>query len=82
MSLAKRLEALQKSSAENIPEEKRAIMGRAIEDLRNSGILERVPRAGSTAPDFRLSSSAGAEVSLSETFAKGPLVVSFYRGHW
>ncbi|MBP1986955.1 peroxiredoxin family protein [Halolamina salifodinae] len=37
---------------------------------------------GSQAPEFELETTNGATVSLSETLADGPTVVSINRGHW
>ena len=37
---------------------------------------------GEDAPDFALESTAGGEVSLSETLDSGPTVVLVNRGHW
>ncbi|MEM4782144.1 MAG: redoxin family protein [Halalkalicoccus sp.] len=37
---------------------------------------------GEPAPDFTLESTAGEEVTLSETLDKGPTVVVVNRGHW
>lgn len=38
--------------------------------------------AGDQAPDFTLESTAGGEVTLSETLASGPTAVLLNRGHW
>ena len=37
---------------------------------------------GATAPDFELSCSAGTSVRLAGELAKGPVVLSWYRGSW
>ena len=37
---------------------------------------------GDVAPDFRLPSPFGANVSLTEAAKLGPVVLIFYRGHW
>ena len=57
-------------------------MERSIEDLRASGIMNRVARVGQTAPDFSLPNADGRSVSLGELRARGPVVLSFYRGRW
>jgi peroxiredoxin len=41
-----------------------------------------VLRAGSRAPDFTLPNALGAPVSLAELRARGPVVLSFFRGKW
>jgi hypothetical protein len=57
-------------------------MHRGTEELRNSGILERVLKKGNRAPEFTLPDSAGTMVSSAALLRKGPLVVSFFRGKW
>jgi cytochrome oxidase Cu insertion factor (SCO1/SenC/PrrC family) len=59
-----------------------AIMHRATEDLRKSGILERITPAGSHAPTFELANHDGRRVSSAELLAGGPMVLSFFRGSW
>lgn len=59
-----------------------AIMQRSTEQLRSSGILERVLKAGQKAPSFELPNQDGQLVSSSALLAKGPLVISFFRGVW
>jgi len=82
MTLQERLDAMREASKARIPPEARAIMQRSIEDLRASGIMERVVRVGQTAPDFTLPNAGGRPVSLKEQLTRGPLVLSFYRGRW
>jgi AhpC/TSA family len=84
MTLKERLDELKAKSQANprISPEARAIMQRSIEDLRKSGIVNRVVRAGDRAPDFTLPDSAGKLVSLGELLARGPAVLSFFRGRW
>ncbi|HVH31692.1 MAG TPA: hypothetical protein VNA31_08545 [bacterium] len=84
MTLKERLDELKARSDTNprISPEARAIMARSIEDLRKSGIVDRVVRVGDRAPDFTLPDSAGKLVSLGELLARGPAVLSFFRGRW
>jgi peroxiredoxin len=57
-------------------------MHRATEDLRRSGIFNRVVKVGQKAPNFELLNQRGEQVRSEALVAKGPLVVSFYRGVW
>jgi hypothetical protein len=82
MSLADKLSAMRTASAGRIPPDKQAIMHRATEDLRNSGILERIVAVGSRAPAFELANHDGSPIASSELLARGPLVLSFFRGSW
>ena len=57
-------------------------MHRATAELIESGQAQRAKKAGDVAPEFTLNDSDGKPVSSRELLAKGPLVVSFYRGVW
>lgn len=59
-----------------------AIMQRSTEELRSSGILQRVLKAGQRAPSFQLPNQDGQLVTSSSLLVKGPLVISFFRGVW
>ncbi|WP_298240963.1 peroxiredoxin-like family protein [uncultured Bradyrhizobium sp.] len=58
------------------------IMHRATAELIASGQAQRAKKAGDAAPDFTLKDPEGKPVALRDLLAKGPLVVSFYRGAW
>ncbi|MCC7412746.1 MAG: AhpC/TSA family protein [Gammaproteobacteria bacterium] len=81
-SLAVQLETQQRQSAEKMPAEIRAKMARADEALAASGLPARSLREGRTVPDFTLPNARGEDVSLAALLARGPVVLSFYRGGW
>ena len=84
MSLSDTLDAIKVKSQTNprISPEARGIMRRSIEELRESGILTRVVRPGDRAPEFTLPDSGGRLVRLEDLLARGPAVLSFFRGRW
>ena len=82
MSLEDKLAAIREMAKTRQPPEVRAVMRQAIEDLRASGFLDRVAKVGTPAPDFILPNVAGEPVSLAAVRARGPVVLSFYRGRW
>ncbi len=82
MTLQERLNARKSEFESKAPPEKLAIMHRATEDLRRSGILERVSKVGNPAPEFLLPNLRGEKISSSALLRRGPLVVTFYRGVW
>ena len=82
MSLEEKLAAIREMAKTRQPPEVRAVMHQAIEDLRASGIMDRVAKVGAPAPDFTLPSQTGQPVSLAALRARGPVVLSFYRGRW
>jgi hypothetical protein len=82
MSLEKKLAATRAAAASRIPRERQAIMHRATEDLRKSGILGRIVPVGARMPAFDLANHDGRRVSSEDLLAGGPLVLSFFRGSW
>jgi peroxiredoxin len=62
--------------------ERLAAMGRATAELVDSGQAQKAKKAGDTAPEFKLNDPDGKPVSSRDLLAKGPLVLSFYRGVW
>jgi hypothetical protein len=82
MSLKEELKALKLKSEAKIPVEKRDIMHRATKELEQSGITEKVLKAGDRAPDFSLMDAGGILFSLHSLVELGPVVLSFYRGGW
>lgn len=81
-TLQERLDHKKANPGKTIPAEARAIMGRATNDLRNSGILSRIPSVGSTLPSFELPDSDGTVLRSTDFLARGPLILTFYRGGW
>jgi len=82
MALQEKLDAMREMSKTRVPPEARAIMARSIDDLRASGIMNRVAGVGQAAPDFTLPNAGGRSVGLKELLTRGPVVLSFYRGRW
>jgi peroxiredoxin len=58
------------------------IMHRATAELIASAQAQRAKKAGDVAPEFTLDDPDGKPISSRELLAKGPLVLSFYRGVW
>jgi hypothetical protein len=82
MSLGEKLAATRAASAGRIPPDRQAIMHRATEDLRKSGILDRIVPVGAKMPEFALANHDGRRVSSRELLDGGPMVLSFFRGSW
>ena len=57
-------------------------MGNATQALRDSGILDGIPMVGSNLPAFELPDTEGQLVRSEDLLAKGPLVLTIYRGVW
>jgi hypothetical protein len=82
MALREKLDSIREMAKTRIPPEARAIMERSVEELRASGAVTRGAKVGQPAADFSLPNAAGQEVSLKSLLARGPVVLSFYRGRW
>lgn len=63
------------------PPEVVAILRKAIDELSASGSAMGL-KIGERAPDFSLPNQIGKPVTLSGRLAKGPVVLTFYRGIW
>ena len=87
MSLREKLSAFKaqfqsgKPPFEQVPSSVHAVMKRAIDELIASGAAARLRRSG-PAPAFELKDAHGAMVRLADLVAKGPVILSFYRGVW
>src|SRR5262245_36354106 len=82
MTLKEQLDKLREASKTRIPPEPRTTMARSVEDLGASGITSRIVKVGQAARDVTLPNAGGRQVSLAELRARGPVVLSFYRGRW
>jgi hypothetical protein len=82
MSLEEKLNVKREEVAGSASQEVLEIMHRATEDLRASGILDRVLKVGDKAPGFELENAEGRTIGLSDLYSKGPLVLTFFRGRW
>jgi hypothetical protein len=82
MTLAEQLTKFRQNFEAGNPPEINDQMHRATEELRTSGILDRVLKKGDRAPEFTLPDTNGTLVSSVDLLRRGPLVVSFFRGKW
>jgi peroxiredoxin len=77
-ALDERRELMQKY----VPAEIQAENRRTVEELRASGLAQRILPKGALAPGFELPDHDGKTVSSAALLAKGPLIVIFFRGRW
>ena len=80
--LLEQIQAFQQEFLPKAPQEIVATLQRTTADLVQSGIAERGLHAGARAPNFTLPNVRGEQVTLSHLLARGPVVVTFYRGGW
>jgi hypothetical protein len=66
----------------NAPREAIEKMHRATAELKATGIENRSLKIGDRAPEFSLFNQDHVQVNSAELLRQGPVVVSFFRGHW
>lgn len=80
--LSQRLAQKSEESRRILPEAYYLVLRKSVAYLRDSGLFDGALTIGDRLPSFRLPSTSGGLVSSSALLAKGPLVVSFFRGEW
>ena len=66
----------------NAPREAIETMHRATAELKATGLEDAALKVGDRAPSFTLFNQDHVQVASSDLLRQGPLVVSFFRGHW
>ena len=82
MNLREKLNNIKEESAKRIPDAAKEIMRQATRSLAESRQVEKVLGPGESIPDFTLKKPNGELVNIIDVYAKGPLVLQFYRGYW
>lgn len=80
--LQQQIRAFQEEFLPKIPADIVTILQKTTEDLVRTGIAKRSLKEGDKVPDFALPNVKGQEVRLSDLLARGPTVITFYRGAW
>jgi peroxiredoxin len=82
-SLQDQLDRITQNTRALVQPERLAVSEKATEDLFNTGIEDRILKAGSKAPSFTLEDALTHKpVNSADLLALGPLVVNFFRGRW
>ncbi len=71
-----------KAKVQEMLGEKFNIIAGDMERVRAAGTIDAAVKVGQLAPDFTLPDAFGNPVSLRALRARGPVVISFYRGEW
>ncbi len=82
MPLQDKLDEIKANFKKQAPADVIATMEKATQELIDSGQHLNAPKVGETFPDFALPNQNGEIVKLADLLAKGPVVVSFFRGLW
>jgi peroxiredoxin len=80
-SLDEQLKAFSDAARQKRPQFAEAV-DRLVGRLRESGAGTSAPQPGELMPPFHLPDEIGHIVSLDRLLAKGPVAVTFHRGHW
>jgi peroxiredoxin len=80
-SLSERLDSLAQAVRKLSPPFADAV-DRLVTRLQQSSAGETAPQVGQHLPPFHLPDEAGHIVSLDKLLSKGPVAVTFHRGHW
>lgn len=80
--LEEKMARAKEQAAEKLPDHALEVSTAHTKELEREGLADRAVGKGDRAPDFRLPSTDGGELSLSELRARGPVILSFYRGRW
>jgi peroxiredoxin len=81
MSYKEEAAAYKAKAQENLGD-KFSILTGDMERVASSGVMDDALKVNDSAPKFALPDAFGREVSLDTLLAKGPVVISFYRGEW
>ena len=82
-SLQDQLDRITQNTRALVQPERLAVSEKATEDLFNTGIEDRILKAGTQAPAFTLEDALTHKpVHSVDLLALGPLVVNFFRGRW
>jgi hypothetical protein len=81
-TLQDRLDEYKKGFESGAPHQSIETMHRATAELKASGAEGRALKTGDRAPAFTLFNQDHVQVASSDLLREGPLVVSFFRGHW
>jgi hypothetical protein len=80
--LKQQIADFQREMLPKMPPEVVEVLMRTTADQVKSGITAKALKVGDKAPDFTLPNVRGEAVTLSNLLAKGPAVITFYRGAW
>lgn len=82
MTLSTELKAMTESVRQQVPAEVMATLEAGAATLLASGVARNVIKPGDRLPEFELPDANGIMVRSRDLLAKGPLLLTFYRGSW
>ena len=82
MSLTSQLSEVFEGFQKKAPQNVQNVIQASVSDLQKSFPSRTPIRTGSLLPDFALANATGRTVTKQQLLAKGPILISFYRGEW
>lgn len=80
--LAAELDGMREGFNASAPADVKEAFEQGVRDVDAMGLTRTSVQVGQKAPDFELPNAAGGTTRLADALAKGPVVVTFYRGGW
>lgn len=81
-TLSQQLDEFLAGWKQRVPPERQAAMERHIAHLAETAVGKNAKQVGDQAPDIVLPDATGQSVAVADLLAKGPVIVTFYRGGW
>jgi peroxiredoxin len=81
-SLQDQLDEITANTRQLVQADRLAVGERAVTELFETGVEERILPVGAQAPEFALKDSTGKLVRSRDLLALGPMVIKFFRGRW
>lgn len=82
MSLKAQIDAYNVQKEANLPADVLALMNTTNEELIAQHVRDNALQVGQKVANFSLANHRGDTVALTDLLAKGPVIISFYRGGW
>jgi len=82
MALQDKLNELKANFEKQASKEALETMHKATDDIRKSGILDRVLKVGDSMPEFELENTEGELIRSKDILTDRLMVLTFYRGKW
>ncbi|MFC3745120.1 peroxiredoxin-like family protein [Paenibacillus sp. GCM10012306] len=81
MSIKAALDQQKENYVTAVPEDVQSTIFQHVQELQQSDLVSGL-KEGATAPNFTLPDPLGGQVTLYDELAKGPVILTFYRGSW
>jgi peroxiredoxin len=81
-TLSQQLDEFLAGWKQRVPPERQAVMERHIAHLKVTGLGQNAKQVGDRAPAIVLPDALGKSFDVAPLLAKGPVIVTFYRGGW